>query len=347
MTLAEVSSSTAIRSTGSEQQQQHQDDYVEMGGYGLSPTNDSNENDNDNSPSAAVAAVEEENENEPMEEELKAKRMGCYFKVVFGLMFLGFIIFVIIDASTTGHVKKGIDVVLQWIQNNAVAGLFILVLVYFIATVFFIPGAVLTLGAGFVFSSAFGLGGGVVLGTISVFVGACLGSIAAFLIGRYLLRDQVGKLTKRYSIFEALDAAVENNGLKIFCLLRLSPIVPFNVLNYVAGVTAISLRDYCLALFAMIPGTILWVFLGASAGSLVESGQAGGSNQTVTIVVVVVGAVFGILAIWLTTRYARKELNRVVEKRRLELEEAAAAENESNTGVDEEECVDTEEENAN
>merc|ERR1712072_861499 len=119
-----------------------------------------------------------------------------------------------------------------------------------------------------------------------------LGSIAAFLIGRYLLRDQVGKLTKRYSIFEALDAAVENNGLKIFCLLRLSPIVPFNVLNYVAGVTAISLRDYCLALFAMIPGTILYVFLGASAGSHVESGQAG-ATQTVTIVVVVVGAVFG------------------------------------------------------
>jgi len=59
----------------------------------------------------------------------------------------------------------------------------------------------------------------------------------------------------------------------------------------------------------------------------------------------VVGAVFGILAIWLTTRYARKELNRVVEKRRLELEQAAA-ENESNTGGDDEECLDTEE-NAN
>merc|ERR1719182_984371 len=276
MTLAEVSR-TAIPSTGSAQQ--HQDDYAEMGSYGLSPTNDSNQNDNDNSPSAAAAAaaaaaVEEEEENEPTEEELKAKRMGCCIKVVFGLMFLGFIIFVIIDASTTGHVKKGIDAFLEWIQNNAVAGLFLFVLVYFTATVLFIPGAVLTLGAGFVFSSAFGLGGGVVLGTISVFVGASLGSIAAFLIGRYLLRDQVGKLTKQYSIFEALDAAVENNGLKIFCLLRLSPIVPFNVLNYVAGVSAITLRDYCLALFAMIPGTILYVFLGASAGSLVESGQA-------------------------------------------------------------------------
>ena len=214
MTLAELSS-TAIPRTGSAQQ--HQDDYAEMGSCGLSPTNDSNENDNDNSPSAAAAAAAAvvEEENEPTEEELKAKRMGCYIKVVFGLMFLGFIIFVIIDASTTGHVKKGIDAFLEWIQNNAVAGLFLFVLVYFIATVLFIPGAVLTLGAGFVFSSAFGLGGGVALGTISVFLGASLGSIAAFLIGRYLLRDQVGKLTKRYTIFEALDAAVENNGLKV------------------------------------------------------------------------------------------------------------------------------------
>ena len=195
---------------------------------------------------------------------------------------------------------------------------------YFLATILFVPGSILTLGAGFAFSAALGLGWGVVLGSASVFVGAALGAIAAFLLARFLLREQVRKLTKRYALFEAIDAALEENGLKVFVLLRLSPIIPFNVFNYVGGVTSVSFRDYTLALIAMLPGTVLFVFLGASAGSLAESANSG-SDPTVTIIVVVVGAVLGIGTIWLTTRYARKELNRILERRRL----AEEAENES------------------
>jgi uncharacterized membrane protein YdjX (TVP38/TMEM64 family) len=211
--------------------------------------------------------------------------------------------------------------------------------VYMFATVLFIPGSILTLGSGFVFSMAFGLGAGVVLGTISVFIGACFGAISAFVLGRYLLKDQVSKLSRKYAIFQALNLALEANGLKIFLLLRcvimklqvlfsiafcfssflrfirLSPIIPFTVLNYIAGALSVSFRDYVLALIAILPGTVLYVFLGASAGSLTDSMNSG-QDPTVTIVVVVVGIVFGILAICLTTRYARKELNRLLDERR-------------------------------
>jgi uncharacterized membrane protein YdjX (TVP38/TMEM64 family) len=176
---------------------------------------------------------------------------------------------------------------------------------------------ILTLGAGFVFAAAFGLGGGMVLGTISVFIGASLGAIAAFLLGRYLLRDYVEKLNKKYTVFEALDVALQQKGLKIFLLLRLSPIVPFNAINYIGGVSSVSFRDYALALFGILPGTTLYVFLGASAGSLADSASSGDSF-IVTIIVVVIGAIFGITAIWLSTRYARKELNRIIEERQAE-----------------------------
>lgn len=115
------------------------------------------------------------------------------------------------------------------------------------------------------------------------------------------------KLTRKYPIFDALEAALEKNGLRIFALLRLSPIVPFNAINYIAGVTSVSFRDYAISLFAILPGTILYVFLGASAGSLTDS-AASGDNSTVTITVAVAGAFFGILAIFLTTRYAKREL---------------------------------------
>ena len=192
---------------------------------------------------------------------------------------------------------------------------------YFAATVLFLPGSILTLGAGFIFAMAFGLGGGIVLGTLAVFLGASTGAMVAFLIGRYFLRDQMLTLTKKYAIVEALEAALAKNGLRIFALLRLSPLVPFNVINYIAGVTSVSFRDYVISLLAILPGTILFVFLGASAGSLTESAAGGGKNDsTVTIVVATVGAFFGILAIFVTTRYAKHELQLVTEERR-QLEE--------------------------
>ena len=250
------------------------------------------------------------------EEEIKKFRRDFYKKLLLGILLVSFIIFVIVDSTRNGHVKSAIDAFLMWIEENPIAGFFVFMIVYFAATVLFVPGSILTLGAGFVFAKAFGLGAGVVLGSLSVAFGASAGAIAAFLLGRYLLRDWVQGLTKRYSIFEALDIAMATKGFRIMALLRLSPIIPFNAINYIAGVTAISFTSYSAALVAILPGTILYVFLGASAGSLSDSAGSGGSSS-VTIVVVVVGIVFGIAAIAVTSYYAKKELQKVVETRRL------------------------------
>merc|ERR1711915_688628 len=110
---------------------------------------------------------------------------------------------------------------------------------------------------------------------------------------------------------------------------RLSPIVPFNALNYIAGVTGIKLIHYCIACVGMLPGTVLYVFLGASAGSLSEIGggdeevmEEEEENKAVTISVIVAGFVFGFLAVALTSYYAKQELNKVIAKKE---EEAAAA----------------------
>jgi uncharacterized membrane protein YedE/YeeE len=132
-----------------------------------------------------------------------------------------------------------------------------------------------------------------------------------------------------------------DKGLRIMILLRLSPIVPFNALNYIMGVTGVKLWHYVVACAAMLPGTILYVFLGASAGSLSEIGGEDGeeqeSNRTVTIIVVVVGVVFGILAIGVTSYYAKKELNKVLEDKAAEENNASSGEtNEADEADDEE-----------
>ena len=248
------------------------------------------------------------------QEEEEQSSSAFYKKALVAVILLAFIAFVVADSLTNGYVGSAITTFLEWIEENPILGLFVFMAVYFVATVLFVPGSVLTLGAGFVFANAFGLGTGVLLGTISVFFGASAGAIASFLLGRFLLRDWVSGLTKKYAIFEALDSAFLEKGCRIMTLLRLSPIIPFNAINYIAGVTALSLWSYILALFAILPGTILYVFLGASAGSLADSASSG-DNSTVTIIVVIVGIVFGVIAVGFTSYYAKKELNKVVAKR--------------------------------
>jgi len=286
-------------------------------------------------------------ENEVAQQPLdQTKNNGRTKKIVIGIILLGLIAFVIADSLTNKNVKKGIDIFLQWIQDNPIPGVFAFMGVYFIATVLFIPGSILTLGSGFIFANVFGLGVGVLLASIAVFIGASAGAVVAFILARYLLRDWAENLTKKYPLFEAVDAALADKGFRIMALLRLSPIIPFNALNYIAGITAISLAAYTWAMIAILPGTILYVFLGATAGSLADSSQSS-DNNTVKIVSIVVGIVFGILAIAAVSYYAKKELNKAIERQREEasayvLQNSAEEGNNSETARKDETTIDVE-----
>ena len=295
-----------------------------------SPNHNDAENENQHQAPSSTEDVKEDKD-ESQDQDSPSSPSTFYKKAIVAVVLLAFIAFVVADSLTNGYVGDGITSFLEWIERNPILGLFVFMGVYFVATILFIPGSVLTLGAGFVFANAFGLGTGVLLGAVAVFFGASAGAVAAFLLGRFLLRDRVSGLTKKYAIFEALDVAFEEKGFRIMALLRLSPIIPFNAINYIAGVTALSFWSYVWAMLAILPGTILYVFLGASAGSLADSASSG-DNATVTIIVVVVGVIFGVIAVGLTSYYAKKELNKVVAKREATLKENAdASEQEGNS----------------
>lgn len=149
---------------------------------------------------------------------------------------------------------------LAQIEGLGAVGAIAFIVLYVVATVAFLPGSVLTLGAGVVF--------GVVQGSIYVFIGATLGATLAFLIGRYGARGWISKKIEGNQKFKAIDHAIGQEGFKIVLLTRLSPVFPFNLLNYALGVTQVSLRDYFFGCIGMIPGTILYVYIGSLAHDL-------------------------------------------------------------------------------
>jgi uncharacterized membrane protein YdjX (TVP38/TMEM64 family) len=141
------------------------------------------------------------------------------------------------------------------------------VAIYILGAVLLVPGSVLTLAAGAIF--------GLVRGTALVFVAATLGAAAAFLIARYLARGYVERRigTGRLA---AVDRALAGKGLRIVLLLRLTPLVPYNFLNYSLGLTGVRFRDFLLGSIGMLPGTLLYVYYGKVAGEVaaLAGGQA-------------------------------------------------------------------------
>ncbi len=181
------------------------------------------------------------------------------------------------------------------------AGSAAFVLLYAVCCVAFVPAVVLTFGAG----AAFGL----VKGFFLVWAGATLGACLAFLAGRYLLRDWVSRKLEGFPAFRAVSRAVAKEGWKVVVLTRLSPVLPFILLNYGYGLTGISLREYAWAsCIGMVPGTLLYVWLGAAAGEAVRAGAGGRARTPAEWAFFAVGLLATLGAVTLVGRAARRAL---------------------------------------
>ncbi len=188
---------------------------------------------------------------------------------------LGVVLLALLAAAFTLPVAAWLEQALGWVVAHPQIAWPIYIVGYIIATVLVIPGSLLTLAAGFLF--------GLPLGVALVSLGSVLGAGAAFLTGRFFARDWVATKIQQQPRFAALDAAVGRRGFLIVFLTRLSPVFPFNLINYVYGLTGVTFRDYFFATWiGMLPVTVLYVYIGSAAKNLaeifagdVETGTAG------------------------------------------------------------------------
>lgn len=197
------------------------------------------------------------------------------------------------------RVGKALEVYCDWMETKAALGTFVMVVVLIIATSLGTPGSLMSIGTGFIFYTVYkGLvWKSILVGLLVVFLGTWLGSILAFLLGRYVLQDLTRRLNAKYKTMRALDLAIQNEGLRICILLRLCPLVPFNAFNYLMGGTSISLKNYVLGGFATIPIVTINVFVGTTIGSIKEAVRGDYDGGLLNIVLISVGALLSILLI--------------------------------------------------
>jgi uncharacterized membrane protein YdjX (TVP38/TMEM64 family) len=179
--------------------------------------------------------------------------------------------------------------------------------IYVVGSLAFVPGAVLTLIAG----ALFGLSRGIPI----VFTGAVLGSSAAFAVARTLARDRVARWLARDPRATAIAEAVAGRGLLIVLLLRLSPVFPYNVVNYALGASRIRYRDFLVGSVGMLPGTVLYTYYGKVAGDVtaVATGLRP-PRGTAYYILLGVGLAATLLLTIVITRAAKKALARPLDR---------------------------------
>ncbi|MBN1341773.1 MAG: TVP38/TMEM64 family protein [Phycisphaerae bacterium] len=240
-------------------------------------------------------------ENAPVAE---APRIASWTKLV-RILIVGAVVGALAVAAFLLPVRDTLVAGLEWTRGLGVWGPIFVVGFYIVACVFLLPGSALTIGSGFLF--------GVVVGTITVSIGSTLGACAAFIVGRTVARNWIEQKVTGRPRFAAIDEAVGREGFKIVLLTRLSPIFPFNFQNYAYGLTKVPLTKYALASWiGMLPGTIMYVYIGSAARSLAEVAAGTVESSSAQRIFFWVGLAATVAVAVLVTRIARKALNEAV-----------------------------------
>ena len=178
---------------------------------------------------------------------------------------VGFAMAALFALSQFVDIPGALQNALNWIEGLGLIGAGFFVLLYIVASILLLPGSILTLGAGAIY--------GPFNGTLLVSIASTLGATGAFLVGRYLAREWIEKKIAGNEKFDAIDKAVAQEGWKIVGLVRLVPVIPFNLLNYALSLTRVTLRDYVFASWiGMFPATVMYVYIGSAAARVATLG---------------------------------------------------------------------------
>ena len=188
---------------------------------------------------------------------------------------------------------------LPWFQSPVGALLF--VPVYALWVTLLLPGVWLSMVAGVIY--------GPWLGSLLVFIGACVGAEVVFLLGRSRLRDWARRRLEGVPRLRSLEEAVAREGVRLVLLTRLSPLFPFSLLNLAYGLSGVSLRDYSLGLLGILPGTVLFCALGALAGDATQVGAVlQGQTDPRLWALKLLGVAATVAVMVIVTRVARQAL---------------------------------------
>ncbi len=220
-------------------------------------------------------------------------------------------VYATLDLARDGPLALALHAYLRWTAAGGFEAALVFALVYALCVVAMVPELALWLGGGFAFGAAYGPAAGTAVAAAAAMAGQLLGNTAAFVLGRALLGGCLARAARRFALARAVDAALRDDAaaLRILLLLRLSPLTPNQLLNYLLAGTALRLRPFAAATLAMAPSIVCFSALGAAVTALADAtrGQAGGP-PALALALAAAGGVATLAAIALLAVYTRRQL---------------------------------------
>ena len=188
---------------------------------------------------------------------------------------------------------------MEWIEQSGWVGVLWFIVLYALTCVFFLPGSVLSVGAGAVYGFWFS--------TALVTISSTVGAMVNFLTSRYLARSWMQRKLSHSAKFRALDRAVSTEGWRMILISRMSPIVPHSLVSYAAGLIRISFWRFTLASFiGFLPQSAAYTYVGAVVGRALRTSAGETPHDPVIWVFYCLGLVATLAVTALTTRIARR-----------------------------------------
>eukprot|EP00878_Enallax_costatus_P004668 GHUV01004916.1.p1 GENE.GHUV01004916.1~~GHUV01004916.1.p1 ORF type:complete len:449 (+),score=138.08 GHUV01004916.1:667-2013(+) len=202
--------------------------------------------------------------------------------------------------------KDNLHKILLWLSEHRAGGFVIFALLYIWFTVLFLPPALLAACAGAIY--------GFLVAIPLVWFCAVLGETVSFLLGRFLLKKWVAELTADWPMWTALNAALKEDGWKLVALLRVSPVVPFSLLNYALGSSSLPFSHYFWpSVCGIVPGLVIYVWLGSLASdvtSAISQGGTAAAPPAAKIVIIVLCAVSALVVVVASAVYTKRAIDR-------------------------------------
>jgi len=189
-----------------------------------------------------------------------------------------------------------------FVKNNPLTGSLVICIGLILANIFMLPGALQWLSIGYIYSNAYTTVPQIMLRALPVaFIGIQIGSSLAFLLSRYLFRQCVLSYVEKHKIVRAIDRMMSKKGIKISILIRLAPIFPYNISNYVVGVTSLKLLDFFIGNVGIIPEVCFGLYIGSSLSN---------SNSLFSSLFTIIGIIIGIIFLIYMGMMAKKEMDK-------------------------------------
>ena len=216
----------------------------------------------------------------------------------------------------SGHLQSLFTTYLEWMTYHRLLGSLAYVFILVLTSLIFIPPSILIFAAGFTFTSLYGKIG-ILIALLTSYVGCSIGGVIGFVRARYMTRDLIEILMRRYPTIHAIDKAIVRNSLRVMMLMRLNCLIPFGVLNYVFGITGVPWDTFVISMVGILPWQLFLICLGASSATVYDtnSGEEEEEDEGVQLIRILLssmGVAFGFIGLAITWKFAKKELQREV-----------------------------------